>query len=155
MANHASRAQAPQPRASAPTGNGTPLEDRAPKSRVIYEYDVPDDDDGLYGETTINFGSIRKVGLKLLTPLEEKSAARSCHGDAMLLAFELAKRSVAEITNEHGEIFAIRVHDSSVDECWHQMHPKIRSLVMQAYAENASPSNGTTSSFLGSRKIKA
>lgn len=151
MANHAAR-RAPQ---DAPKIG--PLEDRAPRSRVIFEYDIPDqrDEDNLHAETTLSFGSIRSIGLKLLTPLEERDAARAASGDPLLLAFELARRSVGEVTNENGETIKVHNHDATSDELWAQVHPKIRSLVMQAYSENASPKNVTSTSFLASRRIKA
>lgn len=130
------------------------LEDRAVRSRVIYEYEVPDED-GLWQETTQSFGSIRRVGLRLLTPLEEKNAARAASGDTTQLGFELGKRSVAEITNSNDETFTISGKDAVDEQFWGQVHSKIRMMIMQAYAENAVPKESTTASFLGSRTIKA
>jgi hypothetical protein len=130
------------------------LEDRAVRTRAIYEYEIPDED-GLHSEVTQTFGSLRKIGVRLLTPLEDKNAARACRGDPMQLAFELAKRSIAEVTNERGDVIEILSRDAMHDELWGQMHPKIRSMVIQAYADNASPEEQTTASFLNSRKIKA
>ena len=146
MANHA-RNQGPR----------AVLDDRAPRQETIYEYEIPDDEDDLHKETTASFGSIRKIGLRLLTPLQEKSAAQACKGDALLLAFELAKRSIAQITNDRDETIGVAMHnkETGTDELWAQMHPKIRTLVVQAYSDMAVPADKASLSFLASRKIKA
>lgn len=153
MANHGNRPgmSRPQPSQSQQVPG---LQDNAPRSRVLIEYDVPDED-GLWGETTTGFGSIRTFGIKLLTPLEEKDAARASSGDTMSLAYELARRSVGQVINERAESITIHEHDGTSMELWAQLHPKLRSLIMQAYSENAAPSNGASARFLASRRIKA
>lgn len=156
MANHMPRpradgAQPPQsPQANQNIG---PLVDRTQRSPV-FDYDIPDSD-GLHQEYTRSFGSIRVISCKLLSPLEDKSAAQAGKGDMVVTAYELAKRTIVEVTNENGERFPIQIHGGSADELWGQLHPKIRSLVVQSYSENASPQEATTNSFLGSRKIRA
>lgn len=130
------------------------LTDAAPRSRVLIEYDVPDAE-GLHGEVTRSFGSIRVIALKLLTPLEEKEAAAAAKDDGIQLAYELTRRSIAEVGNETGERIAVQSHDGSSLELWAQMHPKLRQLSMQAYADNAAPEKDTGKSFIASRRIKA
>lgn len=138
-----------------PSGsNSTPFQDSAPRSRVLFEYNIPDED-GLHSEVTQEFGSLRSIGVQLLSPLQEKAAAAAAKGDGIQLAFELARRSIAEVTNSEDEVHQIRQADTSSDRLWGQMHPKIRSLVVQAYSENAAPSESASTSFLSSRKIKA
>jgi hypothetical protein len=156
MANHMPRnradaGQAPQqPQANQNVG---PLVDRTQRSPV-FDYEIPDSD-GLHQEVTRSFGSIRVISCKLLTPLEDKSAAQAGKGDMVVTAYELAKRTIVEVTNETGERFPIQIYGGSADELWGQLHPKIRSLIVQAYAENASPQEATKDSFLASRKIRA
>jgi hypothetical protein len=67
----------------------------------------------------------------------------------------LAKRTIVEVTNEMGQRFGINMHGGTADELWGQLHPKIRSLVVQAYSRNSSPKESTTDSFLESAKIRA
>lgn len=152
MANTNSRAGNGAHRGALP-GPIPGLVDAAPRSRVIIEYDVPDDE-GLHGEVTPSFGSIRTICIKLLTPLEEKDAARAA-GEGIQLAYELTRRSIAEIINENSERIAVHNHDGTSNELWAQMHPKLRQLAMQAYADNSTPDASTGKSFLASRRIKA
>lgn len=135
-------------------GQLSAIEDRAPR-QVIFEYEIPnDEEDRLWDERTATFGSLRSVGLRLLTPLQEKSAAQSGRGDMLVTAYEMAKRAIAEVTNDQGETIQVRVGDNA-DELWAQMHPKIRSMVIKAMSENQTPKESTETSFLASRKIKA
>lgn len=150
--------QNPHNRAGNGVNRGAPgpmpgIVDAAPRSRVIIEYDVPNEE-GLHGEVTQSFGSIRTLCIKLLTPLEEKDAARAA-GEGIQLAYELTRRSIAEIVNETGDRIAVHQHDGTSLELWAQMHPKLRQLAMQAYADNATPDTSTGKSFLASRRIKA
>lgn len=144
-----------QERPPAPQQNPNigPLVDRTQRA-AVFDYDVPDSD-GLHDEVTRSFGSIRTITCKLLSPLEDKSAAQAGKGDMIITAYELAKRTIVEVTNEQGQRFPIQIYGGTADELWGQMHPKLRSLVVQAYSENASPQEATKDSFLGSRKIRA
>lgn len=150
MANNTPRNNAPRQQSPTPPG----FEDRAPKSRLVIEYDVPNDD-GLWDEQTLSFGSIRVIGIKLLSPLEEKAAAQGANNEPLLLAFELGRRSLCEITNDRGEVIQVYSHDATNEQLWAQMHPKLRSLVMNAYAENSSPSPKAAETFRQSRRVKA
>lgn len=140
MANHAARKQQ------------SPLEDATPQ-RVSHEYDVPEE---LWGEAkTADFGDVRTIGLKLLTPLEEKSGIQRSKGDALLMAFELAKVALAFVIDEEGREKQITTYDGSSDLLFAQVGAKIRTLIVQAYSEMASPSESATASFIKSRRIRA
>lgn len=154
MANHTRNGNGTSARAVQSTGTPPGLTDAAPRSRVLYDYDIPDDD-GLWSEVTLSFGSLRSISLKLLSPLEEKDAAHAAKGDPLVLAYELTRRSLVEVTNDRGESIKMYNHDGTLDELWSQMHPKIRSMAMQAYAENSAPNNRTSTSFIASRRIRA
>jgi hypothetical protein len=134
-----------------------PLSDNAPRSAVIHEFDIPDDD-GLWSEQTKDFGSIRTIGMRLLTPLQEKHAVGAAKGDALQLAFELGRRALAYVTSDLGgrsETFQLVEQDGSSTSCWAQMHPRVRALVMQANAEVSVPNERTQAAFLASRRILA
>lgn len=128
--------------------------DHAPRSRLLFDYEIPDED-GLHSEVTQDFGSIRVISIKLLTPLEEKYAAEAAKSDAVLLGFELGRRCIAEVTDSEGNVHPVHNHDGSSNMLWSQMHPKLRSLTMQAYSENSVPTGKTSSTFLASRRIRA
>lgn len=138
------------------------LEDHTP-SRVIHEYDVPlsfkaDDEDWripVGDATTADYGTIQTVCMKLLTPLEEKRAVARAKGDSLQMAYELAMLSVDGVISSEGTRSTVRDHDGSTLALWAQMHPKIRTLVMQAYADCAQPAAKATNSFLASRRIRA
>lgn len=136
------------------------LVDSAPRSTVIEEFDVPDMD-GLWEERTQDFGSIRTIGLRLLTPLNEKAAAAAAKGDPLTLAFELARRSLAFVISDTGpggkedpklEKFLLQEADGSSVALWAQVHPRIRTLAMQANAEISVPNEVTSAAFLLSRR---
>lgn len=135
------------------------IADGAPRSSAIYEFDIPEDtEDRLWSETTQDYGSIRTLGMRLLTPLQEKYATQAAKGDPLQLAFELARRAIAYVRSDHGgreEVHQLGEGDGSSMSCWAQMHPRIRSLAMQANAEIAVPNERTQSAFLASRRIIA
>lgn len=139
---------APQP--ARPTQQ-QPFADAAPVRRTLYDYDIPDED-GLHAEVTKDFGSLRVVSLKTLTPLEERAAAQAAKQDPLVMAQELVKRSLAEVTNSDGQSFA--VNQETRDMLWSQMHPKIRDLAAYGFSDVASNKEETRNSFLGSRRIR-
>lgn len=116
---------------------------RAP--RQIECYDLPD----MPEADSPTFGVIKTIGLKMLTPLEEKTAARRANGDQIRLAYELAFESLAEINGK-----VLKTSDGSADKAWGEMHAKVRNLVMLAYSELAAPDEAISTSFLKSRKSK-
>lgn len=130
------------------------LTDSAPRSQVIHEFDIPNDD-GLWSERTQDYGSIRTLGMRLLSPLQEKWAVSAAKGDPLQMAFELARRAVAYVLSDVGgktERFDLSEHDGSSAACWAQMHPRIRALSLQANAEIAVPNETTQMAFLASRR---
>jgi hypothetical protein len=148
-------------RNQAPQAHG-PFTDNAPRHAVITEFDIPNDTspggDNLWGEATKDFGSIRTVGMRLLSPLVEKHATAASKGDPLQLAFELARRAVAYVTSDVGgtsQQFDLQESDGSAAACWAQMHPRIRALVMQANAMIAVPNERTQEAFMASRRIIA
>lgn len=122
--------------------------------REIYEYEIPEEL-APYAAVTPQgapptYGPFKTIGMKLLTPLEEKTGAARCNGDPMRLAYELSLVSLAEINGR-----AVQGHDGSQERAYFEMHPKIRALVMQAYSELSVPEESASQSFLKSRRVKA
>ncbi len=137
------------------------IADNAPRHTVIEEFDIPNED-GLWGERTKDFGSIRTLGMQLLTPLQQSHAISAAKGDPLRMAFELARRAVAFVKSDVGnpeperyERFNLAEHDGTSAACWAQMNPRIRALAMQANAEISSPNEQTQAAFLASRRITA
>lgn len=111
----------------------------AKKTRPIFEFDIPEPlADG-----------IKKVGLIELTADEELQATRRSRGDTHRLAYELAKQSLSEVNGEK-----VGLANGSVDKAWNDMSPKIRNLVLTAYAELHAPPENAAEAFLKSRKVK-
>lgn len=132
--------------------NPTPLQDSTP-SRVYFEYDLPEE---LAGEArTADFGQVATIVLKQLTPLEEKAGVGRARGDALRMAYELAEISIASVIDTDGVERAVHGHDGTLTLLIAQLNPKIRSLVMQAYADIASPSDKATALFMKSRRTRA
>jgi hypothetical protein len=146
-------AQNQRPQRPAPS-NIPGLQDSAPAPTITFEYDVPNED-GLWNESTPDFGVIRSIGLRLLTPLQEKDAAAAAKGDVMQLAYELTRRSICEVTNDRGETVKVYDHDGTSNALWAQMHPKIRGLATVAYSTEAAPSERASVLFQKSRRVKA
>lgn len=109
-------------------------------ARVVYEYDVP---------ASIGGEEIKSVGVVELSAEEELQATRRARGDAIRLAFELAKTSLHEVNG-----VKLNHADGSADKTWNDMPPKLRNLVLQAYTELHSPEDDAALVFKASRKIK-
>jgi hypothetical protein len=130
-----------------------PIPDRSGAPRALEEFDIPEE---LYPQSsTETYGELRTILLKLLKPLEEKHAASRAKGDAIQVPYELSRASIAGVINADGKEFEVRSHDGGLDSLWSQMHPAIRSLVMQGYADIAAPSENSQQVFLKSRRTRA
>jgi hypothetical protein len=132
----------------------TPLRDSAPASQILDEFEVPDLD-GLHQERTQDFGSIRVLALRRLTPQQEKWAAIAAKGEGILLAFELARRSIVWVKNERDELHNSSESDGSSESLWLQMGSKLRTLVIKAYSTLSVPDEDSTAAFLKSRRTRA
>lgn len=112
-------------------------------SRPTYTYKVPSK---LAAES-----EVESVTLVHLTAAEELAAAKRAGGtDALRLGSELAKAAL------HGLNGKVLSHANSEKEiAWHKLHPKLRSLVLQAYSKLHSPETEDVESFLSSEVIEA
>lgn len=91
---------------------------------------------------------IRKITIVPLTADEEMQATRRAQNDPIRLAFELVKESVRAINDR-----PVGLADGSLDLAWNRMNPKIRSLVMNAYAHVHQPDAESAEAFIASRTV--
>jgi hypothetical protein len=112
-------------------------------SRPVYTYQIPAK---LAAEA-----EIASVTIVHLTAAEELAAAKRAGGtDAMRLAQELAKACLHGLNGK-----TLSAVNNEKEAAWHKLHPKIRSLVLSAYAKLHSPDNQDVDSFLASEVIEA
>lgn len=102
----------------------------------------------------MDFGHLRVIIMKLLTPLEEKAAVSKCRGDNLRMAYELAEAALGGVIDSDGREHRVQGHDGTLNMLVAQMHPKIRALIMQAYSEDSVPSGKQSNAFLKGRKIR-
>ena len=115
----------------------------ADSSRPTYTYQVPPK---LAAES-----EVASVTLVHLTAAEEIGAAKKAGGtDAMRLAQELAKACLWGINGK-----TLSHANSEKEIAWHKLHPKLRSLVLQAYSRLHAPESEDVESFLSSEVIEA
>jgi len=108
-------------------------------SRPVYVYEVPEN---VGGDVTV-------VGLVELTAEEEVLATKRAKNDPIRLAYELAKQCLVEVNGQ-----PVKLADGSADTAWGKMNPKVRNLVLSAYAELHSPPEGAAEDFLRSRQVR-
>lgn len=117
-------------------GNGLKTPSRG---RAINTYDMPPGMDA----------GIQSVGLVELTGDEEIMATKRAHGDHMRLGLELAKQSLVAVNGAK-----VSLADGSTDRAWETMGPKLRNMVLTAYAELHSAPDEAIQSFLKSRRTR-
>lgn len=106
--------------------------------RVIHRYDVPE---------RVGQGEYKTLGMVELTGHDELQAAKRAHGDAIALAWELAKQSLREVNGER-----VSVADGSVEKAFNRMPPRVRSLVMAGYSDLHNVEEEDSKAFLKTRK---
>lgn len=109
-------------------------------SRPEYTYDLP--------EALAKSIGITSITLVELTSDEEMMAARRAAGDQVRLAWELPKESLRGVSGKR-----VGAADGSIDAAWNGLHPKARSLVMQAYNDLHNPAQEDVKTFLASRQV--
>ena len=93
---------------------------------------------------------IKSVTLVHLTAAEELAAAKRGGSDAMRLAQELSKAALWGLNGKQ-----LSHANSEKEAAWHELHPKVRALVLQAYSKLHSPESEDVESFLASEVIEA
>lgn len=112
------------------------------RDREVHTFEIPP---GMCGP------EYKSVSLLELTADEELLAAKRSKDSsgALRLGYELAKQSLCEVNEQ-----PVSLNDGTADRAWNHMPPKVRSLVVQAYAELHSPPEEATDAFLKSRQVR-
>lgn len=108
------------------------------QSRVVNVFQVP--------QSVSNEAGVRSLGLVVLTTNEEMMAFQRGKRDGAKVTLELAKAAVVEVDGK-----PISLADGSADSFWLRIHPKLRQLVMEAYASLHGAEQAEVESFLASK----
>jgi hypothetical protein len=120
-------------------------EKKKKNTREVNTYDVP--------PSVAEASGITQVGLITLTADEELLCYKKSRGDNARLAAELAKACLVEAT-VNGEVRQLASEDATVDTFFKDCDPRIRQLLLQAYADLHAAEPEDTESFLKSRKLR-
>jgi len=113
------------------------------RDRVVFEYELPEE---LAGQDEY----VKKsIGLVKLLMSEEITAAERAAGNQARLAYAWARFSLAEVDGR--KLNKGEAEDETILE---NCDPAIRELILSAYADMSTASDGVSKKFLGSRKIK-
>lgn len=94
-------------------------------------------------------GGVRSLTLIELTADEELQAEERAPGGGGKKAVEICKAMIAKVDGK-----AVSTVDGSVDAAWAGFHPKLRSLLVTAYARFHLASDEEVSGFFGSDRIE-
>lgn len=111
-------------------------------SRVVYAYTIP--------KRIAKEAGVQSIGLIELTAREEMLAAKRSNGEQFNLAHSLVTSSLHMVNDVE-----VSIGDGSADRAWETMNPKVRNLVLQAFADIHAPEDEDTADFLASRQVKA
>lgn len=111
------------------------------RSRVIYEFDIP--------EAHLSEEITATIGLVKLNGREEKAASKRSRGDSTQLAYELVKQSMYEVDGRK-----INRGQHEEEKLWNNMDPILRNLILSAYAELHTPEDDEAENFIKGRREK-
>lgn len=111
------------------------------KNRAVNLFDVPND--------IAESSGVLQVGMVTLTAEEELLCFKRAKGENAKLAMELSKASLVEADGK-----PLSHVDGSIDSFWKDLDPKLRQLILTAYADLHSAGDENQESFLKSRKIR-
>ncbi len=117
------------------------VDSQSQSSRVVYQFNVPEE---LCSEDVA-----KTIGLVKVNGREEKTASKKARGDNTMLAYELVKLSLYEVDGRR-----LKRAEHEAERIFNAMDPKLRNLVMAAYAKLHSPEDDETENFLGTMKEK-
>lgn len=92
-------------------------------------------------------GLATKVSFKLLSSEEEITASRLGQYNVVKAQTEAAKMAIAKLDGK-----SVDAASGDIDEFWEKGGPKVRSLLLQAYAKISSPTGDEETSFFGSQE---
>lgn len=108
--------------------------------RVVHTFNVPE---------SLHKHGITSLGIHELTPRDEQIAAKRSGGDSNRLAYGLALQALAEVNGK-----PVSTGDGTAEAAVNGMHPKIRNLMLMAYAEIHNTDEEATKDFLASRQVR-
>jgi hypothetical protein len=111
------------------------------KPRAVNLFDVPPEVAAASG--------VKEVGLVQLTTEEELLCFKRAKGDNAKLAMELSKAALVEADGK-----PLQSHDGSVDTFWKDAEPRLRQLILTAYADLHSAKEDDQKDFLASRRTR-
>lgn len=135
-----------------PNARKSPVAIHELPAREVYVYEVPRAFDEETGEELARSAihGVESIGIIVLTPNEEKAAARRAGDQQHALAFEIAKAALAEYNGAK-----VSAHDGSADKAFTDMGPQGRRLLMEAYVDLTGVDDTIVAGFKASRQIKA
>lgn len=92
---------------------------------------------------------VTAIGLRTLTAEEELRASKAGRFDLMKANYEAVKLSIVEFDGK-----PVSNGEGAIDLFWNRVDPKVRSLLLQAYNKQTSPSVEETEDFFASEQIK-
>jgi hypothetical protein len=92
---------------------------------------------------------VAEVGMVTITGEEELNCFKLANKDNAKLASELSKAALVEVDGK-----PLSSQDGSVDSFWMEAHPKLRQLILTAYAELHATEEEDQKSFLKSKKVR-
>jgi hypothetical protein len=92
----------------------------------------------------------QKVTLVQLTGDEELQSTRRARGDAAQMVYELVRESIRAVD---GVPCSMADEDNNTETVWKKMHPKARSLCVQAYGKLHNPKDEDVRSFLDGEEV--
>jgi hypothetical protein len=111
------------------------------KIRAVSLFDIP--------PTITEVCGVKEVGMVTLTADEELLCFKRAKGDNAKLAMELSKTSLVEADGK-----VLSQSDGSVDTFWKDCDPKLRQLILTAYAELHAAPEEEQAAFLKSRRTR-
>lgn len=111
------------------------------KTRPVSLFDVP--------ESVASISGVKEVGMVTLTADEELLCFKRAKGDNAKLAMELSKTALVEADGK-----PLAQSDGTVDTFWKDCDPKLRQLVLTAYAELHAAPEEDQAAFLKSRRTR-
>ena len=96
---------------------------------------------------------IDEIGMITMSADEELAAYKRSGGDTAKLATELVKTCLVE-ASAGGVPQKLSLADGSVDGFWKKLDPRVRQLVMTAYAELHTAKEEDAKSFTKSRRVR-
>lgn len=114
---------------------------QARANRVVFEFPVPKK----YRNEVVN----ESVGMVKLRAAEEELASRKARNDSTKLAYELVKASIYEVDGKK-----LSKGDAEEETFWSNCDPKLRQLLLAAYAELHTPEDEDAENFLKGMREK-